>query len=103
MTRLQQIAEALKCPVAYLFRTHDELTEERAATIAELMHGLPEDGQEALVDVVAMAAKVMRQKQIMYDVLVISRFLFVAKSLPNQVVRRHWPFPEFLAVPNNEL
>ncbi len=61
MTRLQQIAEALKCPVAYLFRTHDELTEERAATIAELMHGLPEDGQEALVDLVAMAAKVMKR------------------------------------------
>lgn len=61
MARIQQIADALKCPAAYFFRTSDTLTEERAATIAELMRGLPEDGQEALVDLVAVAAKVMKR------------------------------------------
>lgn len=61
MTRLQQIAEALECSVSYLFRTNDELTEERALLIAELMRPLPEDGQDALVDLVAMAVKVMKK------------------------------------------
>lgn len=61
MARIQQIAQALKCPPAYFFRTNDELTEERAATIAELIRNLPEDGQEALVDLVAVAARVMKK------------------------------------------
>ncbi len=61
MTRLQQIAEALECSVSYLFKTNDELTEERALIIAELMRSLPQDGQDALVDLVAMAVKVMKR------------------------------------------
>ena len=60
MARIQQIADALKCPVAYLFRDTDELIEERATAIAELMRGLPDEGQKALVDLVAVAAKVMK-------------------------------------------
>lgn len=62
MGRLQAIADNLQCSVAYLFRTHDEATEEWAATIADILKTLPVDGQEALVELVASAARVMRQK-----------------------------------------
>ena len=62
MGRLQDVADNLQCTVAYLFRTNDEATEERAASIADILKTLPADGQEALVELVASAAKVMRQK-----------------------------------------
>ena len=60
MGRLLDIAENLQCTVGYLFRTHEEGTEERAATIADILKTLPDDGQEALVELVASAARVMR-------------------------------------------
>ena len=62
MGRLQNIADNLQCTVAYLFRTNDEATEERAASIADILKTLPADGQEALVELVASAARVMRSK-----------------------------------------
>ena len=62
MGRLQGIADTLQCTVAYLFRTHDEETEERAANIADILKMLPADGQEALVELVANAARVMRKQ-----------------------------------------
>lgn len=61
MGRLQDIADNLQCPVAYLFRTHDDATEERAATVADILKALPADGQEALVELVASAARVMNR------------------------------------------
>ena len=61
MGRLTAIAQCLQCPVAYLFRSHDEATEERAAAIAEILKSLPPAGQEALVELVANAARVMLQ------------------------------------------
>ena len=62
MGRLQDIADNLQCTVAYLFRTNDEATEERSAAIADILKTLPADGQEALVELVASAAKVMRRQ-----------------------------------------
>lgn len=61
MSRLQSIADTLQCPVPYLFRFHDDQTEERAASIADMLKGLPADGQEALVELVAAAANIMRR------------------------------------------
>lgn len=58
----QDIADNLQCTVAYLFRTNDEATEERSAAIADILKTLPADGQEALVELVASAAKVMRRQ-----------------------------------------
>ena len=59
MGRLQDVADNLQCTVAYLFRTNDEATDERAASIADILKTLPADGQEALVELVANAARVM--------------------------------------------
>jgi transcriptional regulator with XRE-family HTH domain len=59
MGRLQDIADNLQCTVAFLFRTHDDATDERAANIADILKALPADGQEALVELVANAARVM--------------------------------------------
>lgn len=61
MSRLPVIANTLGCTVAYLFREHDEATEERASTIADILKALPPDGQEALVELVASAARVMKR------------------------------------------
>ena len=62
MGRLVDIAQNLQCSVGYLFRAHDETTEEMAATIADILKPLPKDGQEALVDLVASAARVMLRR-----------------------------------------
>ena len=62
MGRLVDIAQNLQCSVGSLFRTHDETTEEMAATIADILKPLPKDGQEALVDLVASAARVMLRR-----------------------------------------
>lgn len=61
MARLQSIADALQCPVPYLFRMHSDQIEERAATIADLMRNLPDEGQEALVELIATASSIMSQ------------------------------------------
>jgi len=62
MGRLQNIADNLQCTVAYLFRTNDEMTEERASTIADIIKPLPPKGQEAMVDFVASAVSIMLMK-----------------------------------------
>lgn len=59
MGRLEELAAHLKCPVAYLFRSQSEAVQERAATIADILTSLPEAGQEALVNLMADAARVM--------------------------------------------
>lgn len=59
MSRLETIAELLKCPVSYLFRSQDDALQARAATIADILGTLPETGQEVLVELVAETARVM--------------------------------------------
>lgn len=63
MTRLDELASHLQCPVASLFRQEDEATQERAFAIAEILSTLPEAGQSALVNLVEEAAKVMNTKK----------------------------------------
>lgn len=62
MGRLQDVADNLQCTVAYLFRTNDEMTDERAEIIADIIKPLPPQGQEAIVDFVASAVSVMLTK-----------------------------------------
>lgn len=59
MGRLEDIATHLKCMVPFLFRRESEALQERAATIADILATLPPGGQEALVNLVADAARGM--------------------------------------------
>ena len=59
MSRLENIAEILQCPVSYLVRSKDDALQERAATIADILGSLPEAGQEVMVELVAETARVM--------------------------------------------
>lgn len=59
MSRLEEIAAELKCTVPFLFRTNHASLQERATTIADILATLPENGQEALVRLVAETASVM--------------------------------------------
>lgn len=61
MGRLQNIADTLECTVPYLFRSHDDGVEERAARIGDFLLGLPDEGQEALVDLVATTSSLIRK------------------------------------------
>ncbi len=45
MSRLQDIAKALQCSVAFLFRTSDDETDENAKNIADMIKTLPKEGQ----------------------------------------------------------
>ena len=62
MSRLPEIANALGCTVSSLFREQSTDTEERAAAIAEILGGLPAEAQDALVELVAVAANIMKNK-----------------------------------------
>ncbi|MDL2313814.1 helix-turn-helix domain-containing protein [Desulfovibrio sp. OttesenSCG-928-C14] len=62
ISRLPEIAEALQCSVSYLFHTNDDTTGEMTATIVDILKTLPQEGQEAMVELVATAARVMRIK-----------------------------------------
>ncbi|MDR2077124.1 MAG: helix-turn-helix domain-containing protein [Desulfovibrio sp.] len=59
MARLPCLAEALRCSVTHLFRRHDEDAEALAASIADILRTVPPEGREALLDLVAHAARVM--------------------------------------------
>lgn len=59
MGRLEDIATHLNCTVPFLFRRESEALQERAATIADILTTLPPAGQEALINLVADAARVM--------------------------------------------
>ena len=61
MSRFKDIAEALGCSVADLFPKADGNASDRAATIMEILEPLPDDAQEALVDIVARTAQVMKK------------------------------------------
>jgi len=62
LSRLPDIADALDCSVADLFRGLDKKTLDRATTIADMLSPLPEEAQKALVELVATAAKVMMSR-----------------------------------------
>lgn len=59
MGRLEDIATHLACTVPFLFHRDSEALQERAAAIAEILGTLPPDGQKALLNLVAEAARVM--------------------------------------------
>jgi transcriptional regulator with XRE-family HTH domain len=59
MSRFPEIAKVLGCSVAYLFRQHDEATDEIIASIADTLKMLPSEGQEAIRDLVEHTARVM--------------------------------------------
>lgn len=58
MTRVEEIANLLSCPVAYLFRSEAE--EDYSATFSEILQNVPDKGKEALINLVADAARIMR-------------------------------------------
>lgn len=55
MSRVPDIAQALGCSVADLFREADVKAEDRAATIAQILKPLPDEAQEAMVELVRQA------------------------------------------------
>lgn len=55
MSRLPDIASALGCSVADLFREADVKAADRAATIAEILKPLPDEAQEAMVQLLKQA------------------------------------------------
>lgn len=59
MSRLENIAAQLQCTVPYLFRSEQASLQERATTIADILATVPEQGQEAIVNLVAETARVM--------------------------------------------
>ena len=63
MSRLSDIADALGCSVADLFRKADEKAADRATTIAEILEPLPDEAQDALVELMAQAVRVMLQQR----------------------------------------
>lgn len=58
--RLRQIAEALQCSVADLFREADEDATDRAATIADQLAQLTPEQQNAVVRIVEEAVRGMK-------------------------------------------
>lgn len=60
ISRFRDIAGALGCSVADLFRDADEKTADRASTIAEILKPLPDEAQEALVELMRQAVRVMK-------------------------------------------
>jgi transcriptional regulator with XRE-family HTH domain len=56
LSRLQDIADALGCPVADLFRTASPGAAGKAEAIADLIQGLPEQLQEMLLSMMGCAA-----------------------------------------------
>ena len=61
LSRLPDLADALDCSVADLFRGLDNKAMDRAATIADALQPLPDEAQEALVELVIHAARVINR------------------------------------------
>lgn len=61
LSRLETIAQELQCSVSFLFHSPDAATQELAATMADILATLSQPGQIALMNLVADAARVMRQ------------------------------------------
>ncbi|MDR2160531.1 MAG: helix-turn-helix domain-containing protein [Desulfovibrio sp.] len=62
MGRLPDIANALHCSVADLFRGIDDKATDRASTIAYLLQPLSDEAQDTLVEMIALATRVMSKK-----------------------------------------
>ena len=60
MSRIPDIAQALGCSVADLFREADVKTEDRATTIAEILKPLPNEAQEAMVQLLRHAVQAVQ-------------------------------------------
>lgn len=50
--RIQAMAKVLGCSVADLFRSPDDSVETRAASISDMLHSLPTEKQEEVVELV---------------------------------------------------
>ena len=61
MGRLRELAAALGCSVADLFREPEEGERERAAAIVDMLRPLSPQAQEAILEAVAQMARVMKQ------------------------------------------
>ncbi|MDR1241932.1 MAG: helix-turn-helix transcriptional regulator [Deltaproteobacteria bacterium] len=61
MGRLPDIAGALNCSVADLFRGADVRSSDRASTIAELLKPLHNDVQDTIVEIITLLIKVIRK------------------------------------------
>lgn len=59
MSRLEDIAQHLQCPVTYLFRHQDSLLQERLATIADMIATLPDEAQEMMVNHMAETVRLI--------------------------------------------
>ena len=60
MGRLRDLAAALDCTGADLFREPEDGARERAASIADMLRPLSPQAQEAILETVAQMARVMR-------------------------------------------
>ena len=61
LSRLPEIAGALDCSVADLFRGLDSKVLDRATTIADILRPLPDEGQEALVELMVQAVRLTKK------------------------------------------
>lgn len=59
MSRLDDIARILQCPVPYLFRSANNAFSDRCAVISDILASLPADAQEVLVGLVTDLARVI--------------------------------------------
>ena len=59
LERLVHLAEILGCSVGELFRTPSDKIDAEAATIAALIHSLPEERRELVVQLVENVARVL--------------------------------------------
>lgn len=63
MSRLEDIAQELQCPVSFLFHRNASAVMERAAILADILGTVPVDGQEAIINLVAETARLMNFKK----------------------------------------
>lgn len=56
-SRLEDLADALGCTVAELFRAPSDTAQARGMTLADLIRPLTPEGQEAIVDLVALMVR----------------------------------------------
>ena len=64
LPRLRQLSEILNCPIGDLFRLPSDNMEEQAATISEMMAGLPAPERALLMGFVADVVKLFRAKNL---------------------------------------
>lgn len=59
--RLQQLSEALNCPITRFFWNEDEVKNVYAATVTDLLNTLPADRQESIVKCVAEMVRALKK------------------------------------------